>query len=472
MAKKFVLGVAALTASRIFLALSQVIALPVIARFLSVEDFAAMALAMTVVLFSQILSDAGIGRSLIRAKTADHTEWSSVFWILLGVGVALFALLQLIAPLWARLFDLPALEDYVRVLALAPALSSVAALSNATLERDDRFAVLAGIRALAAAAGIVTAIWMAIDGFGAWALVAQQVAVAALLCVLSFLRSGFRPGLRFSNRGIGKHLRFARDNLGVAVLFTGQRQAVPIIIGYLLGAVPLGLFSMGQRILNLPLTALSGPVSQVSYVRMARVQNDPAKVGVLYVAALRLLACLIIPGMAVVAAAGGWLFPFVLSERWAPVAVIFALAAPGFALEACIGPAGVLYQALGRTGLRLRMATERALLRTLTILAATPFGIEAVAMVISAFALVYLPRAWHFAHKAAPFDRLEALGALALPSFFSALAWVALIMIEARYSPSLPVSAAAALGVLILTYILIGASQLRALRGALYQFKT
>ena len=89
MAKKFVMGVAALTGARVFLALSQVLALPILARFLTVEDFGAVALSMTIVIFSQILSDAGFGRSLIRSEDADRLEWVSVFWMLVGVGAGL-----------------------------------------------------------------------------------------------------------------------------------------------------------------------------------------------------------------------------------------------------------------------------------------------------------------------------------------------------------------------------------------------
>ena len=87
----FFASVGALTASRVVLVVSQIAILPVIARFLTAADFGAFALAMSVVIFSQILSDAGLGRSLIRQPEVDELEWSSVFWLLAGVGAALSA---------------------------------------------------------------------------------------------------------------------------------------------------------------------------------------------------------------------------------------------------------------------------------------------------------------------------------------------------------------------------------------------
>ena len=472
MAKKFVMGVAALTGARVFLALSQVLALPILARFLTVEDFGAVALSMTIVIFSQILSDAGFGRSLIRSEDADRLEWVSVFWMLVGVGAGLFGLLQVLAPVWARIFDLPQIEGFVRVLALVPFFSAIAAVSNAQLERDDRFPVLAVNRTLAAALGIGTAIWMALQGYGPWALIGQQIVLALVQCLGSYVTSGFRPAFQFSAYGLRKHVNFARDNIGVSFIFTGQRQAAPILIKLFLGATPVGLFAMSQRILNLPQTALSGPMAQVVFVRMSRAKDTPGQVGALYVAAIRFLALLIFPSMAVLAASGTWFFPLALSERWAEVATIFALAAPGFALEASIATAGVVYQAVGRTALRLRMATERAILRTLTIAAAVPFGIEYVALAITIFAVVYTPRAWSYAQRAAPFDQRAALVALAIPIIGGAAAWGALVAVEQLFTLTSLARILIALAVLLVAWGVSAAVQMPKLRAALGLFKT
>jgi len=50
LAKRFFLNTAALTGAKLLVTLSQVLILPIIAKYLSVEDFGAVALAMTVVM--------------------------------------------------------------------------------------------------------------------------------------------------------------------------------------------------------------------------------------------------------------------------------------------------------------------------------------------------------------------------------------------------------------------------------------
>lgn len=116
----FFVNVGSLVVARGFLAVSQILVLPILARFLSVEDFALMALAMTVVIFTSVLSDAGLGRSLIRARDFDQREWSSVFWLLVGVGALLCAAILAIAPLWAWYFEEPAVVGLMAVLSVVP----------------------------------------------------------------------------------------------------------------------------------------------------------------------------------------------------------------------------------------------------------------------------------------------------------------------------------------------------------------
>jgi len=468
MSRRFLTSTGALSAARLFTALSQVLVLPIIARFLSVEEFGLVALAMAVVIFAQLFSDAGLGRSLIRQPRVDVAEWNAVFWLLVGIGLALALVSLAIAPVWAWLFAAPELFGLVAVLAITPMLLAWTAVPNARLERDHRFVVLALIRAGAALAGVVVAIALAVAGAGVWALVAQQVVLTAVQCGGAYALSGFRPASPGLRAPLRNHITFARDSLGVSLLMTAQRQVPTMLIGHQMGPAPLGLFSMAQRLLNQPSQALAGPLAQVAYVRMAAVQNAPARVGGLYIGSIRLLALAVFPPMAVLAGAGGDLFALLLSEPWRDVGLLFALAAPGFALEAALATAGVMFQAMGRTGLRLRMVTERTVLRLLALALALPFGIEGVAAMITLFVLAYAPRYWGFARQAAPFSRRAALGAMGVTTAISALSWVVMHGLSQHGSDWATLGWAAL--ILVVAWGLAAGLQWRALRACLAEF--
>lgn len=423
MARRFLFNVGLLTGSQMFIVLSQIFILPIVARHLEVSDFGDVALAMTVVLFAQLLSDMGLGRSLIRKGEFDTVEWSSVFWFLTLVGFLLAVVLVMIAPLWSWAFDRPVLGFLVMALSVVPFLSSLSAVPTALMERAGRFPTLAGIRTAAAAVGFITAVVLAMAGAGPWSLIGQQIGIAAVQCGGSIALSGFRPLSPLVRVPLGDHLLFARNTLGTSLLFTAQRQVPMMMIGYVLGSASLGLYSMSQRIQNLPLNGLATPFARVAFIKMSAANADPGKIGGIYIGGLLLLALAIFPPVALLAGIGDTAFSLLLSEPWRPVATLFALAAPGVALEAATSHAGVLFQAVNRTELRLKMVFERTVLRLAMVAAALPFGIEAVAAAITVAALCYQPRLWFHLACAVPINRSAILEALLWPFCAGVLLW-------------------------------------------------
>lgn len=416
MANRFLLNTAALSGARLFVVFSQILIIPIIARYLSVEEFGDVALAMTPVLFAQLLSDAGLGRSLIRKPGVTGAEWSAVFWLLVAIGLGLLAAVAALAPAMVWLFERPTLGPLVAGLAVVPLLYAIAAVPSARMEREDQFQRIAAIRTGAAIFGFAVAVSMAVGGAGAWALVGQQLAIAGGQAVLTLWASPFRPLSPLKRAPLRDHLSFARDSLAVSFLLTAQRQFPLVVIGYAQAADAAGLFAMGRRILNLPQQALSAPMGQVAYVRMAASQDDPARLAEIYRATLVLLAVLLFPSLAVLAGIGPTAFAVLLSEPWREAGMIFALAAPGFAVEAVTASGGTMMQAVNATGLRLRMVFERVTLRCVAVALALPWGANGVALAISLFAIAYLWRNWWYVRRVCAFEPGEGVRLLARPA--------------------------------------------------------
>lgn len=468
MAKRFFLNTAALTGAKLLVTLSQVLILPIIAKYLSVEDFGAVALAMTVVIFAQLLSDAGIGRSLIRQKKIREEEWNTVYWFLFLVGVVLAAIMLGLAPLAAWAFEAPETENLIIALAVIPFFLAITAVPAARMERDGHFPQLAVIQLIAAIIGLVLAVWFAVSGAGAWALIAQQIALAVVRFALVTVMSEYTYGLPRGFFDITHHMRFGRDSIGVAFLFTGQRQFPVMMIGYFLGQAPLGLYSMSQRILNIPFQALTGPVQQVTYVRMTRLQSHKGAVAKVFVTMVRILSIIVFPPMLLMAAVAPDLFAFLLSEPWRIAGSVYALAAFGFALECVTSCAEVMFQAVDKSTIRVKMATERMVYRTLAIALALPFGIEAIGFAVSAFSVAYLYRYLSFAQRADSFNMRDPILAM-LPSLtVTVLAAAALYLWHNLHAPESGLMLLAQTGVMLcVAWGVIGALQFKQVKRGL-----
>ena len=435
-AKGFFVNIGSLVSARAFLALSQIIVLPIVARQLTIEEFALMALAMTVVIFTQVLSDAGLGRSLIRAMDYDLEEWSTVFWLLVAVGLGLALIVIAVAPLWAAFFDQPRLTGILFALAIVPLCQALSAAPNAEIERRENYIGIAKVQMITTVVSLGLAVLLALAGAGVWALVAQQLALAIIRLAGIIWLSQFRPLFTFNPARIGRHLVFARDAIIVSLIGAARGQAAVVAIGKILGEGALGLFSMSERFSRMPQYGLAGPASTVVYVRMAKAQTDLERLVQIYLASLRLLAAILFPILAMIAVGGGAIFTVFLSETWAEVAPVFALSITGLAIEAvslvCIAS---LFRAVGRTELQVRLAFEGALLRVGLVVGAAFFSLEAVAASLTIWGILLVPRGWQLAQKVVPLNMVDCCKALIVPVAVSAVFVALHAILRASYQP-------------------------------------
>jgi len=419
--KSFFVSVSSLVSARLFLALSQVLVLPIIARYLTVDDFALMAMAMSVVVFCSVLSDAGLGRSLIRTQTYDHTEWVSVFWLLVAVGAGLALFIVAIGPLWAEFFDQPRLAPILAALAVVPLCQSISAAPNAEIERRENYTGIAKVQTLTTVVSLGFAVVLAILGAGVWALVAQQISLAVVRLAGIIYLSRFRPNLTFRPNLITQHFRFARDALTVSAISAVKAQSAVIAIGKLNGEAPLGLFSMSSRFSRLPQFGLVGPMSTVVYVRMAKAQHDAKRLVEIYLSAVRLMACLLFPVLAMTAVAGTAIFTVMLSEEWAQVAPIFGLSISGITFEAIfVALLACIFRAANRTDLHVRLSMESTLLYVgLVFSAAALFDVFAVATAISIWGFMIVPRGLLLAKQVVPISISDCLRTVRISALMS-----------------------------------------------------
>ena len=64
----------------------------VLARLLAPEDFGVVAAATVIISFSQVFSDAGLGKALIQRQDRVEESANVVFWLNLGIGLIIVAI--------------------------------------------------------------------------------------------------------------------------------------------------------------------------------------------------------------------------------------------------------------------------------------------------------------------------------------------------------------------------------------------
>lgn len=360
------------------------IIIPILARILTPEQFGQVAMAMTFVGFFTMFNDLGISAALVRAEKPSAAFWSSAFWINLAFGISLTLLAYFTAPLVAAFFKEPVAADLVRALSIILLLHCAFLVPMAWLQRNYKFQTIAIIDLSGIVLSSIAAVVLALNGYGVWALVWQQIIMYAVKALAGLLAHKAPLKVTFDIEEIKQVFSFSMGLTGTAFVGFINRNTDNLLIGRYLGADALGFYSRAYQVMMIPVTTLGGGLSFALYPALSAVNTDTARLGRAYVRAVSMLSVIVFPmltGLAIVAV------PFIdvlFGAQWGPVAPIVQILAFVGLLQ-CVGSvANDIWKARGRSGLLLRWAMIR------TVGFVTAFSIGIYFGELTAMAMAYL----------------------------------------------------------------------------------
>jgi O-antigen/teichoic acid export membrane protein len=325
-----------------------------LAAILGPRNFGIVALALIYIALVQLFNEGGLQTAVVQREALEDEHLDSAFWMNLGLCVVLAALSFLLAGWWARVNDIPELEDVVKALSVLLVVQGLTIVPLAMLQREMRFKALAIRETAAVLAGGVLGLVLALEGAGVWALVAQQLAFAGTQLVLLWSMSGWRPGLHFS----GSHARqLVGFSSGVFLANLGgflNRRADALLMGIFFGPVAVGLYRLADRFMDNVLEVTMRPIAYVSLPFFSRLQNDRPALREAVATCLRTTLVLTVPAMAVMAACSGFLMA-VMGPEWEPAADVLKLLALVGIGKALVFFTGPLLFAVARPHLRAAM---------------------------------------------------------------------------------------------------------------------
>ena len=147
----------------------------IMARILTPEDYGLVGMVTIFIAVSQSLVDSGFSQALIRKQDRSETDNSTVFFFNIAVGLVLYLILFLCAPLIARFYDQPLLTPLTRLISLSVLINSFVVVQRALLTVKIDFKTQAKASLAAAIIAGAVGISMAYTGFGVWAIVWYQL---------------------------------------------------------------------------------------------------------------------------------------------------------------------------------------------------------------------------------------------------------------------------------------------------------
>lgn len=349
-------GTKAMAASQALTQATRLLSNVVLARLLAPHDFGVVAIALVVTVFLDQLKDAGTGNALIQAPRITHALVNAVFWLNGAIGVVLSVVVFTTAHPLAQLLGNPEAAPVLRAFAAVTFMTSLAQVHHALLRRDLRFREVAIISAATAVTLAVGSIGLAFFGLGVWALVVGNLASTAVSVYLSWHYDRWRPTARTHWGELRPIARYSTHLFLTNFLSFFYVQSDKVLVGRFLGAAPLGVYTLAQRILMYPLTAVSDVVNEIAFPVLAKNQQDDEAVRTGFVRATCVTTLITFPLMFGTAAVAEPAVHVIFGERWLDLIPLIQILAPIGALQTIMFTSNGLLLAKGRSDLLFRLS--------------------------------------------------------------------------------------------------------------------
>jgi O-antigen/teichoic acid export membrane protein len=347
-------GLAWKAGSQIILQISRMVVALVLARLLAPHDWGLAAMVLIFSGFVIVFTDSALGSALIQRRVLRAGDRSTVFWLSAGIGLLLMLSgLALAGPL-ASFYDEPAIRPLFMALSVGFFVSALGTTHSALLIREMKFRPLELRQIAATLVGAAAGIAIALSGGGAWAIVGQQLAEAAVSTVILWFLVPWRPSLTFSTASMRRLGSFAGNVFGENLLYQVGRSLGSLLIGRFLGPASLGLYALATNVILVPFSRIAGPLQQVFFPAFSRMSDDRERMADVWIRATRLVAVISIPSLVGLVIVAPDFVQVVLGPRWSEATPVIQILAGVGIVQSLQTLTGEVLLALNRSGTLLR----------------------------------------------------------------------------------------------------------------------
>lgn len=253
----------------------RVAVLAVMARLVAPRDFGLVAIAFIFTSFAERLGQVGVGAAFVQRAEVDEGDLKTALILSLLSGVCIATALCAIAPIASLMFQEPALRAIIMVLSIGFVMDSLGVVSDGMLQRELRFREIVKAETVSFVFGLVlVGVALGMAGLGVWALVGGNLAMRGSKAALLLL------GRPLSLKGRYSHARAKRlltigigFSLGKVLNFLSL-QGDNFVVGRLLGAEALGMYTRAYQAMTLPAMYVGQAFERVLFPALSQKQDD------------------------------------------------------------------------------------------------------------------------------------------------------------------------------------------------------
>lgn len=252
----------------------QFIAMIVLARKLMPHDFAVMGIISFFIGISQILLDSGMGGALLKKKDIAAVDYSTLFLFNFSMSALLYVVFYIASPCIALFYMMPELEKLIKVSMLSIIISSLGQVQYIMMLRELKFKHIALISIIASCISLLTAVILAHNGFGVWALVFQNLILQFFIVSLQFMYNRFIPKMSFSFSSFIFQWKFGVYLFLSSLLTSIYQNLFSLIFPKISSFAFSGLYTQANKIQQIPVNIVNSSLSGAAFPILAKIENE------------------------------------------------------------------------------------------------------------------------------------------------------------------------------------------------------
>jgi O-antigen/teichoic acid export membrane protein len=245
-----------------------------LARLLGPENFGLIALALVFITFAQAFVDQGFSEAIIQRQEIEEEHLHTAFWSSLLLGTIFTAATVAFSGNIAAIFREPKLAPLIKWLSINFVLTAFSSVQIGMLRREFAYKALATRSLIAIILSGSLSIVAALQGYGVWSLVIQQLSNKIIQTVVIWMHTKWTPKFIFSVRHFKEMFSFGINVVALRVLSFFSRRSDDLLIGYFLGSTALGYYTVAYRIIFILTELLTGVISRVTLSTFSRLQDN------------------------------------------------------------------------------------------------------------------------------------------------------------------------------------------------------
>lgn len=246
----------------------------VLARLLTPEDYGLLAYLTILISVSNSFVDSGFSNALIRKQDVKDIDYNTTFIANLLVSIVIVILLYFTAPAVSRFFERPELVPLIRVMSCIVVINAFSLIQKTRLTKNVDFKTQTKASLISSISSGVIGVGMALNGFGVWSLVGQQLTRQILYTLFLWIFTKWYPKLQFSIQSFKELFGFGWKLLVSSLIDTVWREIYQVIIGKFYSSATLGQYTRAQQFSSIFSSNLTSIVQRVSYPVLSELQDD------------------------------------------------------------------------------------------------------------------------------------------------------------------------------------------------------